>query len=164
LSFHSYEAIAAASAEEDCWISAFSRVVHLKLNTPVAPVLLTPSQIFDLIRSFPLLEDLSMTVLDYGTINSDYRFEQSTVILPSSSPTLTGSLELIAQVGMDPFVSPLLSLPNGLHFRNLDLNWHRVADVSSTTELVEGCCSTLESLKINSGLLSTSVWHPYQHQ
>ena len=182
LFINSPDVIAAAVDDDDCWVSAFSRVVHLKMDVVAAgfkqisislvpfhrfsPVLrslrvvstvLTPSQIFDLLRSFPLLEDLSVTVHNHSLIK-DYRFEnQPTIIKSSNSPALNGSLQLFSKVGMDPFISPLLSLPNGLHFRNVDLAWYHVTDVSSTTELVEGCYSTLESLSIDGSLPCTSV-------
>ena len=185
--------VTAAGIGEGCWVLAFSRVVHLKMDIPApgffeqtsiflvpfhgfSPVLrslcvestaLIPSQIFDLLRSFPLLEDISMTVHYRGLIkNSDYSFEnQSTAIQSSRSPALDGSLQLFSESGMDPFVSRLLSLPNGLYSRNVDLVWHHVADVqSSTAELVEGCCSTLESLNIDGSVICTSVQHPCQHR
>ena len=186
------QVVTAAGIGEGCWVLAFSRVVHLKMDilaagffeqtsislvpfhgfSPVSRSLrvestaLTPSQVFDLLSSFPLLEDISMTVHYRGLIkNSDYSFEnQSTVIQSSSSPALNGSLQLFSESGMDPFVSRLLSLPNGLYFRNVDLVWHHVADVSSTAELVEGCCSALESLNIDGSLICTSVQHPCQHR
>ena len=166
--------VVAAAAKEDRWVSAFSSVVHLTMSTlktgssPMAISLVpfhgfslalkslrlvsatfTPSQIFDLICSFPLLEDLSLhTTAHVPTKDGDFK-KQPTIIQPSNLPAFTGSLTLSARHGMDPFVSRLLSLPNDLHFRNLDLAWYLAADVSSSTELVEGCCSTLESLKIH---------------
>ena len=165
------------------WLSTFSQVVHFKLRVDIdqskqTSVSLVPfhgfwpelkslsiinpvlscSRIFNLIHSFPLLENLSVFTRDHGSN------EQATVIQPSSSPVFTGSLELFFHVEAGPFVSLLLSLPNGLHFRNLSLTWFRMADVLSSTALVEGCCSTLESLKIDGTLLGTSIPHPCQHQ
>ena len=186
-----YNVTTAAAAQEDCSVSAFSSVIDLTMQPPqresksvaislapfhgFSPALqslrvsyagLTPSHIFGLICSFPLLEDLSVGIPDNGPIkNSDNSFQkQPAIIQPSSSPPLTGSLGLYVDGGMDPFVSLLLSLPNGLHFRNLDLDWHPAADVSSSTELVEGCCSTLESLKIDCFYPCALDWRPAQHQ
>ena len=182
--------IAAAGTGEDYWLSGFSRVVHLTMNTLEAgseqiaislipfhgfsPVLkslrlhmpsdaLAPSKIFNLIRSFPLLDDLS--VEDDPAENGDYRDFDEQPATTQSSPAFTGSLELFSYIGMDLFASRLLSLPNGLHFRNLDLRWDRVADISTSTALVEGCCSTLESIKIDDGAtFGTSVLHLRWHQ
>ena len=176
--------VADAGAGEDCWLSAFSHVAHLGMvidgrdveQTTVflipfhgfSPILkslsmayagLPYSQIINLIRSFPLLEDVSV-----DTIDCDGLDEQPTIIQPSTSPALTGSLQLCVRARMDPVVSRLLSLPNGLHFRKIDLKWHHVADTSSTTALVQGCRSTLESLKIDSGILRTLVQQPCPHQ
>ena len=188
----SSQVIAAAGTGQGGWLSAFSQVVHFKLRmnidrskqTSVSLVpfhgfwpalkslsvinsVLSCSRIFNLIHSFPLLENLSVftTADSTSTGGRDHGSnEQPTVIQPSSSPVFTGSLELFAHVGVGPFVSLLLSLPNGLHFRNLGLTWYRTADVLSSTALVEGCCSTLESLKIDGALLGMSVPHPCQHQ
>ena len=53
---------------------------------------------------------------------------------------------------MKPIASRLLSLPGGLRFRRLWLEYYYEADVLAATALVEGCCSTLESLKIDNAL------------
>lgn len=62
------------------------------------------------------------------------------------------------------FRVPVLSLPKGLHFRNLDLIWDRGVDISPSTKLVEGCCSTLESLKIAVVQFGMLVWCLRPHQ
>jgi len=49
---------------------------------------------------------------------------------PSTSPTLTGTLELNLQGGMEHTVRPLLSLPSGLHFWKLVCEWEVEEDVS----------------------------------
>lgn len=112
-------AAAGISREGDCWVSAFSHVTHLTIHTlktgsgqiptslipfrGFSPALrslrvtssaFAPSQIFNLICSFPLLEDLSVNTPYYGPIeDGDYLFEwQSTIIQLSSSPA--GSMEL----------------------------------------------------------------------
>ena len=185
--------IAAAGTRRDCWLSGFSRVVHLTLNTiekgheqtvtslipfhgfspalksltlrVASDVAFTPPQIFNLIRSFPLLEDLSLKTRGRDpTENGDHGLNERQAIT-KSSPAFTGSLELSSHVGMGPFASRLLALPSGLHFRNLDLRWDRVEDISISTALVEGCCSTLESLEIDDGaIFRTSVLHLCRHQ
>ena len=175
--------LAAAGTREVSWLSPFSHVTHLGMEIDgrdvewitvtlvpfygFSPVLkslsiacaaLPHSQTFNLIRSFPLLEDISFYMIDCdSTENNDHDLnEHQTAIQPSNSPVFTGSLHLCIHVRMDPIVFRLLSLPNGLHFRKLDLMWHREADVSYTTALVQECCLTLEHLKIDSGSLGTS--------
>ena len=44
----------------------------------------------------------------------------------------------------------LLNLPNGLHFRKLQLDWSRTGDLHHITELVTACSGTLECLEITS--------------
>ena len=75
--------------------------------------------------------------------------EQPITISPSSSSAFIGTLKLRLRVGMGPIVSRLLSLPNGLYIRRLDLMWNHVTDAVFTTVLVNECCSTLESLRIH---------------
>ena len=125
----------------------------------------TTPQIFDLIRPFPLLEDFSLNTCGrHPTENGDYGCDRQQAIT-QSSPTFAGSLELSSHAGMDPFVSRLLALLSGLHFRNLDLTCDRVADISTSTTLVEEYRSILESLKIDEGTtFGTSVWYLCQHQ
>ena len=177
--------IEAAGKGNGRWLLAFSRVNHLTMGIPkrdpkpmtislvpfhgFSPALkslrvdssaLTHSQIFDLVRSLPLLEDLSIDAPDRDGWGSN---KQPTVTQPLNSPPFTGSLKLRTHDGMHFIASRLLSLPNGIHFRKLALTWHREEDVSSTKALVDGCCSTLKSLKIDGEFLSTSalylLWH-----
>jgi hypothetical protein len=157
------------------WISGFSRVVHLEVTahfhfdesaTPLVPfhelspivkslrviVLALPSsQIFSLIFSFPLLEDVTV-IASYETSadNGDGsgKDEIPTTTQPSSSPKFTGSLELFLGGRMKPFARRLLSLPRGIHFQKLTLMWHHEEDLSTTTALVEECSYTLKSLDI----------------
>ena len=177
--------IKAAGEGEGCWLSAFSRVVHFELGMAsdrrsaewmkvtlvpfhgfspmlrsirVASYAFPLPQIFNLICSFPLLKDVSLStadrrsaqVADHGSNN------QPTVTQPSSSNMFTGSLELYPDVEMEPIASILLSLPGGLRFRQLSLLLRCEADVSFATALVEECCSTLESLMVYDGTGSTS--------
>ena len=181
LSITSHCAIAAAGAGEGCWVSAFPRVVQFTMNTVgsdskkmtvslvpfygfspilkslhVAAFTLTHSQIFNFARSFPLLEDLSIDSPDNA---NDDPSKQPSVTQPSTSPPFTGSLRLFACTGTESIASRLLSLPNGLHFRTLDLTWHRGADSWCTTALVEECRSTLEYIKIDYGCIGTPAQH-----
>lgn len=177
--------ITAADAGEGGWIPTFSRVVHFEVDIRKTspPVTLVPfhgfssaikslcvtfadfppARVSSLIHSFPLLEDLS--AVSYGRFNGDDRFDEKPVTTqPSSPPAYTGSLVLFLKTGMDPIVSRLLSLPSGLHFRELSLAWNHSHDVPLTMALVESCSSTLESLCINCHLIGTSVGHffPYR--
>jgi hypothetical protein len=167
--------------EVDGWIATFSRIVYLEvgtnrpafdfneLATPLIPFhnlsptikslnvvlpALPTSQVFDLILSFPLLEDLAVSV-DYNTSddNGDGSDGLSTVIQPSSSPVLTGSLELLQWGGVEFFACRLMSLPGGLHFRRLALKCCSEEDILLATALVEECSHTLESLDVD--------WDPY---
>ena len=167
------QVVVGADVREDSWISMFSSVVRFKIvGSPPSLVPLhgfslvlthlhlslwdfRPSQILDLIYSFPLLEDVSMEC--FGTPSADDDDGGlPTTIQPRGSPVLTRTLELSMWRGMDPVATRLLSLPNGLRFRNLDLTLHCEADHLLTTALVEECCLTLESLRID-GRFCTSV-------
>jgi hypothetical protein len=172
LSIDCVQDVTATDAEEGGWIPTFSCVRHFKMtihktgiDKPVVSLLsfhgFSPvikslciiytcfplSCIFDLIRSFPLLEDLSVETHDtcdsHGGLNGSL-----TAVRPLTPPVFTGSLDLILRMGMDPIATRLLSLSVHLHFRKLNLTWNRENDVSLTTALVESCGSTLESLHI----------------
>lgn len=166
------------NAEEGGWISSFSSVVRLDImglrlsSSPVSlhgfsPVLkslnlcrssIWPSQILNLICSFPLLEDV--TVESFGGPSKDDGFDgQPDLIPPRGSPALTGSLDLYMCEGIGSISSGLLSLPSGLHFRKLVLALHHEEDVPLVTALVDGCCSTLEFLKVDCSALGTCVHH-----
>ena len=145
--------IAAAGTGEGCCLSlsAFSQVTYLAIDvdgkSTVSPspfhafppgleslnmvdYTLPASQIFDLIHSFPLLQDVSVDMFDRDDRALN---EQPITISPSSSSAFTGSLKLRLRVGMGLIVSRLLSLPNGLYFRRLDLTWNHVTDAVFTT-------------------------------
>jgi hypothetical protein len=94
----------------------------------VAVLALPLSQIFDLIFTFPLLEDLALNTYD-GTSadNGDGsgRDEIPTATQPLTPPTFTGSLDLSLWGEMKPFTRRLLSLVGGIHFRKLTVRWYR---------------------------------------
>jgi hypothetical protein len=175
------EVVTAADAEEGGWIRDFSSVVHLEVGSqgPFAsissslvpfhcfspavkslriafPVLPFP-QVFNLIFSFPLLEDLAVTSSYDGS-------DRPPTARPLRSPMLTGSLDLYLRGGMDHFVRRLLSLPGGIHFRKLTLTWLRGEDLPLTTGLAEECSRTLETLDITCNSLRASVRYLRPHR
>jgi hypothetical protein len=172
------------------WIRGFSRVEHLgvrahvldlgfnKSATPLfplhgfSPVIkslrvyipgIPPSQIFNLILSFPLLEDLAVIIHCGMSIDNEVD-EMPTAAPPPTPSTFTGSLELSLQRGMKVITRRLLSLQSGIHFRRLTLTCFSGEDLLSATALVEGCSHTLESLDINSDLRGTSSRHLSPHR
>jgi hypothetical protein len=178
-------ATANAEAEADCWIRGFSRVVRLVVGDqfvdPAYFVLFhgfssalkslrvtvsAPSslRIFDLILSFPLLEDLAVTVPMSSDDNGPKEDETPTATQPSNPPTFTGTLELHQSVWMKPFIRRLLSLPGGIHFRKLTLTYIREEDASLIMALVGGCSHSLESLEIMGTRSSTCVRHLHPHR
>jgi hypothetical protein len=168
-----------------CWIRGFYRVVHLVVDRAVYPpdepvISLIPfhglspaikslrvvvsalpsSCIFDLILSFPLLEDLAV-IVDEALADSDDGLgedETPTAIQPPNPPPFTGSLELYLKGGMT-FTRRLLCLPGGIHFQKLTLTRIREEDCLMATALVEECSHTLESLNITWSHLRKSTRH-----
>jgi len=159
------------------WIEGFSRIERLELLgqdpygrgwrvacvilpgfSPVVKSLrvdfsdfssLTFSQLFGLIPSFPLLEDLSVTNKSYG---SDNRGGDSgglvTVVRPSGLHTFTGSLAILLGGETGACVRWVLSLSGGIHFRKITLDWSCDEDSSLAMALMEKCSHTLEFLDI----------------
>ena len=163
------------------WIKGFSRVVHFVLtcktydaNEPAVSLIpfqgfspivktfrvffavLPSSQIFNLILSFPLLQDLCATSCIAETGTGDGSDGTSTAIRPSSPPVLTGALILWMGGGLKPIIDRLLSLQE-LRFWQLTLTLVREGDLSSAKALVEGCSSTLEFLDVTRNPTCTSV-------
>ena len=162
----------AADAEEWGWIQTFTRAQVLDLSTNFTnrsppPISLLPfygfspslktlrlafrvfpsSQVFGLIPSFPLLDDLR--VVAWWIASNEDSNNQETAVQPLVSPPFTGFLELDLNTGLDFVASWLLSLPGGLHFRSLHLTFNRQSNSVPATALVEGCSSTLEFLEID---------------
>ena len=177
------------SEKEDGWIRTFSHVEHFAVDihgartrdykclvpfhgfSPAIKSFLVEfsafpsSRVFDLIFSFPLLEDLSVTTYDhFSTAESINSNTQPAKIQSSSPPVFTGSLELSVGCRMDSVASRLLSLQNGLRFRKLDLTLEHEDDASFTGKLVGMCCGTLESLLINNSSMGASVLHSRLHR
>jgi len=160
------QAVPGADVEAGDLIRTFSRItrldmaVELDLGTSLAPFrgispilkslrvytfILFP-QVFDLIPSFPLLEDLALTGSNYSLGNGDDQQGPET-IAPSTSPPLTGCLDLLVK-GMEYPTRRLMDLPNGIHFRKLILLWLEEDDFRWIMELVMRCSDTLECLDI----------------
>ena len=91
-------------------------------------------------------------MLNFGcfSVAEDARFGGDLAVVQSPNPpAFTGTLDLFLGNRMDFIVPQLLSLPNGLHFRELKVHWDQEKDISLTTALVGGCRSTLETLCID---------------
>ena len=161
------QAVAEADAEEDGWILGFSRVERLIVNCTwtsfntreislipfhkfspslkslrVTSLFLPHLQVFHLISSLPLLEDLTLIGHDMSAM--DGRLS----VVTSTSPVFTGTLELFLYQGMINTARRLLNLPNGLHFRTLNLSWHDEEDLHWIVALVVACSDTLEYIDI----------------
>jgi hypothetical protein len=165
------------TVEEVDWIRAFSNVVRLevwsgiqKMGEPsgslvpfynFSPVLkslrvvskdLPPSQVLGLVCSSPLLEDLIIRNHRMGNDEDD-----GTTFQPSTSPALTGTLEIYLPNGVEYTTRRLLGLPNGLHFRKLGFTWCLEEDLWWMVDLVAGCSDTLECFDIECCLSRTSL-------
>lgn len=146
----------------DGWIRTFGSVVRLHVDTIVgddaslvpfrglSPTLKSlvlayrasspPSEVFGLVCSFPLLEDLALVSLGNDS-------EAGGWSPPSTSPKFTGSLDLRILGGIRSTVRRLLELPGGLHFTRITVSCLN-EDVESTMSLLSRCSDTLESLSI----------------
>lgn len=155
--------VTATDTDEGGWIRTFDNVAHLHVETlgsegpaslvplhRLSPTLKSlrlvytytpPSEILDLLCSFPLLEDLSLFSLGHNDEGGRWN-------IPSASPKLTGSLDITMMVGMHSSARPLCDLPCGLRFTKLSLAC-LVEDLEPTAELVSRCSDTLESLSIS---------------
>jgi len=89
----------------------------------------------------------------------DYRRDKKgrdgIVFQPSTSPVLTGTLELHRTHGMEAIARRLLGLPNGLHFRKLMCTWCLEGDLRWMMALLVGCSDTLECVDISDSLIGT---------
>jgi hypothetical protein len=195
LSFSYAKVAKPADMERGGWIRVFSRIERLEVDTHargfdlsnkwttplalfhglspairslrVAVPALPFSQIFDLIFSFPLLEDLAVNTYDETSAdNGDGSGgdEILTAAQPLTPPTFTGSLNLTLWGELKPFTRRLLSLVGGIHFRKLTVRWYRGEDPLSTMALVEGCSHTLKSLNILYDILGKIIRHLRRHK
>jgi len=144
------------------WVRAFSGLVRLEVDVIVSgsgEKILVPlrglsptlkslylsygssalfSEIFGLVCSFPLLEDLAL--LSLGNSN-----EVDVWNIPSTSPKLTGCLELNIAGEMRPTICRLLELPGGLCFSKIVISCSD-EDVEPVMDLMSKCSDTLEYL------------------
>ena len=165
LTIHGHQLINAAGTDTGRWIRAFRNVVNLYITTyglggdkfslvplhGLSPTVRSlcldltrtqPSEVVGLMCSFPLLEDLTLLIYNYG-----YGIDRWTA--PSTSPRLTGSLELRNVVGgIGPIIRRLLDIPNGCNFAKIMLSCVDETDFKSATDLVSRCSHTLESLEV----------------
>jgi hypothetical protein len=131
----------------------------------VSLIALPSPQVFNLIVSFPLVEDLAVISTFADPNDNAHDDDEPPTATQLSSPYMfTGSLELHLSMGIVPFTRRLLSLPGGVHFRELTLRWLRKEDHSLTTALVKGCSHTLESLDVACNHLGKSIRDLCLHQ
>jgi len=171
LVIHCPDLVVASDAEEGGWIRAFSGVANLGVyndnwysKAPVSlapfrgfsptlkslrifPITLPCPELFDLIRSSPLLEDLFLRCQDKSSANDDGPHEQQAAVR-STSPMLTGTLDLDIIGGIRNTARQLLDLPGGLRFRGLVLTQAHKEDFRWILELVARCSDTLERLSV----------------
>jgi len=151
--------ITAADAGVGGWICTFRNVVHLcfdhiyaagrlvslvpfyGLSPTVRSLNLNsvPDDLFGLICSFPLLEDLTM--LCYPTL------EANGWNSPTTLPKLTGSLHLRTGFEIRSAIHWFCALPGGLHFTKITVLFS-FEDAESIVDLVSKCSDTLESLSV----------------
>ena len=98
------------------------------------------SEIFGLVCSFPLLEDLALFAVCNNSKLNGWN-------IPSTSPKFTGCLDLRIINGIRPAVRQLLEIPSGLHFSKISVSCLE-EDIESMMDLVSECSDTLESLSI----------------
>ena len=148
------------------WIGAFCHIVTLSVaisawddsRTSLVPLhglsptlvslclthhSISPSEVFNLVCSFPSLETLSLI----STGEEDGGGDADMLILPSMSPKFTGVLSLVMRGGMRSGIRRLTTLPGGLRFTRILVGCY-AEDLGSITDLVSACRNTLESLGI----------------
>jgi len=153
------------------WIRTFHNVVHLQLSrldraslvpfhglSPTVRSLRlsqTTPDVFGLICSFPLLENLALNALEGDADGWN---------TPSTPPKLTGSLDLRMSGRAHSVTRRLLELPGGLRFSRVNAVFFD-EDAESVKDLVSGCSDTLEFLSIvycpQSAFPSVPVTVPY---
>ena len=97
------------------------------------------SEIFGLVCSFPFLKDLTLLSISNNEVD--------VWNIPSTSPKLTGCLDLNIAGGMHPTVRRLLELPGGLRFSKIVIMCFD-EDVEPAMDLVSKCSDTLEYLSM----------------
>ena len=172
LFIHSNHNITPADMDVDGWVRTFHNVTHLKLmrlnrtslipfhgiSLAVRSLSLTylTAEVFDLVCSFPLLEDLALSTL-YPESDT-HRWNP-----PPTSPKLTGSLYLWMQGRTSTVARRLLDLPDGLRFKKINASIFE-GDTGSVEDLVSGCYNTLEYVTVLYFPSSTSPSAPVTGQ
>lgn len=164
--------VVAAHEEEGCWIRAFSHIAKLEIievwdnrsNPSLVPLYgvfpaikslsifvanLTRLQVSGFIKTFPLLEDISVTLdTSWHTPEFDHTDELPNPLRPPAPPPFTGSLKLSGEQGVLTIVPQLFPPLGNLPFQGLGLTIHSEQDFLLATELVDRCSSTLEIIDI----------------
>jgi len=122
--------------------SPFLKSLRISLNA------LQNSQIFDLIASLPILEDMTLLTNGVDTDDAPRLDVPPSAVQPLTSPPFTGTLDLTLRMGMGPVTRRLLGLPSGVHFRRLVLSWLHETDLRWLNALVAECSGTLEHLTV----------------
>ena len=160
LTINGRRAVTAASTDACAWIHSFLHIVKFEVITTgwydgqvslvqfralsrtlkslsLYCTSIPLSEIFGLICSFPLLEDLALH--HWGGDANEWA-------TPSTSPKLTGSLQLY---GENRFTAKgLLGLPDGLHFSKI-ITRFPVGGAKLVMGLVSACSDTLEFLCVD---------------
>jgi len=168
------QAVTAVDAEAGGWLRGFSRVVrfavashgfgYLPGGLPISfvpfhgfspvkylrvdPLILLTPQLSDLIFSFPLLEDLIVYTGARPVNNGEGPNGPQVVTQLSNSPACTGTL-ILSREAMAYIARRLLSIPGGIHFRELALTWTDDRQLSLAMAIMEECLDTLEYLNIS---------------
>jgi hypothetical protein len=143
--------VSRANVDTTRWYDPRSSLVPFRGFSPVLRSLhlsfagLPSSELFGLICSFPLLEDLAL--VGYTGRKRDDEWQ-----IPSTSPRLTGSLELRLGGGIQSISRRFLALPDGLHFKKITIQWSVREGITPAMDLVSGSSGTLESLRITNYL------------
>ena len=169
LSIRGLPTITTADADGTGWIHTFDRLVKLDLDTfgyddrqiSLAPLRrlsstlrsltlchtsIPPSEVFGLVCSFPLLEDLAL-------LSCDGRGDTDPWDVPPTSPKFTGTLDLRSMGGIRSIAHQLCDLPNGLHFNKIMVGCLN-EDFEPTMGLMSRCFDTLESIRLSFYLAS----------
>lgn len=137
------------------WIHTFCNVIRLEfmfvdraalgpfygLSSTIRSLHLSDSTagVSDFICSFPLLEDLLL--MDLSPESGAYEWDA-----PSTSPKLTGFLDLRTPGVTCPVTRQLLNLPGGLRFSKIHVKFDDDTEAEAVKKLVLACSDTLESL------------------
>jgi len=149
--------ITAADTGVGGWVRTFHNVTHLELmwmnrasfitfhglSRSVRSLTLTESlttEVFDLLCSFPLLEDLALNTL--SPESDTYRWNP-----PQTSPKLTGTLDLRMDGRAHTITRRWLDFPNGLRFSKIYVLFLE-EDIGPVVDLVSECSDTLECLTV----------------